>query len=562
MIWQLIKLEPMWKCIPMLAVFYAILGWFVADSSFFVNTLASIMIFVTVFMQPGFRRRYTVLEATLPIAGKTLFLSRVVPSLAFVWVPLLAAVVASVAGKGNRGLTENLAMIECGVAATVGLMWAHSVRAGMISPPKWIVIPIIAAGCFLPGLMGGGALPGSVGVIVTVLGGGALASVALFLKGWVQVPKSLQLAPAQPVSTRSGWRGAVLDSSGGAHRTLYAPWWAVFRALYFRRQKIAIWFLAIEGVLWFSVNSGTPLTDPLLGLLTIYPFALMLFAGYSSEWRWLLPLPISARKLLWLAWSATASAILVGVLAAAIAGYATSNPAAVRLGHARSMMSSSNVDEPGTLNVQVPGGYWRWARGGTAPVIEAPWGENYRPQTEQWLSLAFYNPYSVGRESSQRFLEWQFLRATEAAYGQPISLSQAGSLPRMKTIEQQAKARIVILAVALLYCLVQMCTVHLAGGKRLLYKRSGLRFLIVVAPPLLAIVFTVLLQASQGGDFSFDALVLNLTRVLPDNLWMLTLTASAAIAGLYWLAEKLWCETEFSQIEGPFRFREAPGAQS
>ncbi len=47
----------------------------------------------------------------------------------------------------------------------------------------------------------------------------------------------------------------------------------------------------------------------------------------------------------------------------------------------------------------------------------------------------------------------------------------------------------------------------------------------------------------------FDALVRNLASILPDNLWMIALIAVPPIAGLYWLAEKLFREMEFGQIE-------------
>ena len=53
----------------------------------------------------------------------------------------------------------------------------------------------------------------------------------------------------------------------------------------------------------------------------------------------------------------------------------------------------------------------------------------------------------------------------------------------------------------------------------------------------------------RGGSFPIEALVQHLARVLPDNLWMLTLMELAPTAGLYWLAEKLWRENEFRQSE-------------
>ncbi len=54
---------------------------------------------------------------------------------------------------------------------------------------------------------------------------------------------------------------------------------------------------------------------------------------------------------------------------------------------------------------------------------------------------------------------------------------------------------------------------------------------------------------SDGRNVLFDALVRNLGSVLPDNLWVIGLIAALPIAGLYWLAEKLFREMELGQIE-------------
>jgi hypothetical protein len=210
------------------------------------------------------------------------------------------------------------------------------------------------------------------------------------------------------------------------------------------------------------------------------------------------------------------------------------------------------------MNVQVPAGYWRWAGDGSAPAIEAPWGESYRPEVSTRWRLAFFNPYSVGRESSQRYLEWQFLRATQAVYGQAIPVSRIDDLARMKTILQQPRAQAIVAAAVPLYFLIQMCSLHLYGWKHLRYTRAGFRIWLAAAP-MLAAFLLVLAPFPRFGDGSFliETLLLRLAGLLADNLWMLALMTLAAMAGLYWVAEKLWREMEFGQIEIDVRTAQA-----
>jgi hypothetical protein len=266
--------------------------------------------------------------------------------------------------------------------------------------------------------------------------------------------------------------------------------------------------------------------------------------------RWLLPLPISARKLFWMASFQMAAGTLAGLLAGAvIVGFASSHKTAVKTTYERAEDGLfGDANKSGTLNVDVPGAYWRLATRGSAPMTEAPWGESYRPEMQKWVGLLFYNPYSVDRAASQRYLEWQFLRATEAVYGQPIPLSEAEALPQMKTIWRQPKARIVMFAIAIIFYLVQMCVANLAWSRRIRYLGTGFRFFLGSAPCLLAFASLFISPPVGSGIFLFDSPALHLARVLPDNLWILILIAIPPIAGLYWLAERLWGEMEFREM--------------
>jgi hypothetical protein len=536
MIWQRLRLDPVWRLIPIFAVIFSLMWWFAGynrDPSA-VRAMAwsiSGAIFFVWVLLPPLRQRYTLLDVTLPIAGRQLFLSRIAFMLAFVWLPLLAAVAAPLAVRGIRAWPASLAMFQSGALVTVCLMLVQTFRVQAINPPAWLTVPIGLAAFFLLPRIGKGVPPESVAVIVAVLGGCALASAALFLKAWAEVPKSFQLAPAQPVAER-------IERAGSA--TPASSWWPVFRALYFRPSQIGPWIFLAAIVAFLFKNIGWPFAG----------FGGMLL-GYPRDLRWLLPLPISPRRLLWLASFHNATAILAGLLAgAALFGFASSHKAGVKTTYDRAEDGLfGHANKSGTLNVDVPAEYWLWATSGSAPMIEAPWGESYHPEMQKWVGLWFYNPYSVDRAASQRYLEWQFLRATEAVYGQPVSLADAAALARMKTIQRQPRMQVIMIIIAALFYLVQMCVAHLAWGKRLGCTRTGLRGFLAATPFLLVFAsIWISPPVGSGGLFLFDSLALHLARVLPANLWALALIAVPPIALLYWLAEKLWGEMEFREM--------------
>jgi hypothetical protein len=271
------------------------------------------------------------------------------------------------------------------------------------------------------------------------------------------------------------------------------------------------------------------------------------YSQYRNGLPWLLHLPISPRKLAWVLWFPATAVVLLGLmLNAGMNGF---DLEALMLGR-DAVYNDASVQGIATRNVGVPAGYWRWARSGNAPEIEAPWGEQYRPETSGWRSFAIYNPYSVGQGNSQRFLDWQFERATQAVYRKAIPISQAAALSKMKPELKQARAQIIIDALVLLYLLIQMCALHLSNWKRLRHAGRGLR-LSIGAAPMVALYPVVLAPALNpaGQSYFLESTVLRLSSALPESLWVLGLIAFAAIAGLYWLADRLWVENEFGQIE-------------
>jgi hypothetical protein len=104
--------------------------------------------------------------------------------------------------------------------------------------------------------------------------------------------------------------------------------------------------------------------------------------------------------------------------------------------------------------------------------------------------------------------------------------------------------------------MIQICALQLYGWKRLRNKSFTLRIMLAGAPSLAGYaIFTAQLFLHWTGvtpldlDPLFDTLVRKLASVLPDNLWLIGLEAALPIAGLCWLAERLFREMELGQIE-------------
>jgi len=539
MIWQLVKRDPVWKMTPYFAAGSAVVwGFGSSDPSAALATISGVTAMMLCVSYRGFLQRYTLLQATLPIEGKDLFLSRIVSLMTFIWTPILAALAAT-AGRSNWSWTDRLTVVALGAMLTLGLMLIQSLRVRALEPPGWLTILVLVV-MVASGPVAGLLLPGSIALLIASLVGCALASAALFLKAWSEIPKSFQLAPANPIAVRA---------QRSAPEKHAAPWWPVFRALYFGSWRTGggafIMFVGLLSAVVFGWMA------PIMWVIFI-PAS---YFNYRNGLVWLAHLPISARKLFWLVWAPSTAAILLALtLDFAVGGLVRPREAAVTLRHGPSWGRQSSVDESGTPNVRVPAGFWRWARAGSVPGIEAPWGERARPETSERWGLALYSPYSVGRENSQRFLEWQLLRATQAVYGEPIPLARIEELPRMKSILEQPKAQIVAAALVLFYFLIQVCALNLSGWKRIRYRRPGLRFLVAMAPVLPAFVFLMgPFPYFGGGSFLIEWLVLHLTSALPASLWMLALMAMAPMAVLYWLAERLWRENEYGQVEAMWR---------
>jgi hypothetical protein len=176
----------------------------------------------------------------------------------------------------------------------------------------------------------------------------------------------------------------------------------------------------------------------------------------------------------------------------------------------------------GTPNVLVPAGFWRWAWGWKAPVIQSPWGEKTEPKTFIRLGFAFYNPYSVAPDNSARFLEWQFARATEAVCGRGIPVAHR---IRTRSIEMLAAA---------LFCLGTFYLMLWGRGRR----RGWV--LILWFSPLALFLLDFICTTGQVRDSATlsEVITLRLAAILPQNPVALLAVAALLLGGAYWAVEK------------------------
>lgn len=269
MIWQLMKRDAAWRWAPAAALIFAYLRLPVVHSGRWEVAGMLPLVMAMGVAAPSFMINGTPFEGTLPIPGRALWLSRVISVLAMCWMPVLAGSAVTFFTGGNASQ-----LIEAGAAFTVVILLVKCIRVRELSGPRWLKMVPFAAG------MGALAALGpldpvdrpSPGIVLAACG---LASGGLFLWGWSTVPKSFEIAPpgtgvpARPRATRA------------PSRFVWAPVW---RSIFGWQMWFSL-FLAFE---FLSIG----------GLYSVwYLGAVILLNGGRVRNRWLLPLPVSARKL-------------------------------------------------------------------------------------------------------------------------------------------------------------------------------------------------------------------------------------------------------------------------
>ena len=276
MIYQLMKRDPAWRRAPYFAIASAVL-WPLHSS---VSSILAFVLLSSVYMTGiilfRVHERCTLFTVALPIAGRQIYLARVLSLATFIWLPILAAAAVS--------WRDFVVLIEAGALASVAVLLIQSVRVREISAPPWVTIAAASSLLIIAFL----------GILVSakvVLASCASVGAILFLKAWAGVPKSFQVGPIEATSQRLEAPRPALPA---------AVWWPVFSALF-------TWqFLAFVPALFiFPMQQGAMFA-------TVWVAATL--QQSHPGLHWLLSLPVSRRKLL--------LSVLLPPLALLMAGYA------------------------------------------------------------------------------------------------------------------------------------------------------------------------------------------------------------------------------------------------
>ena len=439
--------------------------------------------------------RATLFEVALPIAGRQLFLSRVLSLLLMVWMPAFAGV-ARILARATvdwptvwntfdwaaiftlaiaLSLSAGLPQLACNLRLLF-VVWASTAAAGALA---WYSLPPAA-----------------------VLALFALTSVAVFLKAWLAVPESFQVAPVEVVDAPMPSRAAAAAPSGTA-----AParaWWPILRSA-----------LSWNRLLYFPLMALLGMTGNWFYFLSI--FVIQGTAQSRQRTRWLYALPLSYRALLLLAIVPTLATLLGGVAVGTTLDGVFQRGAAAR--------------------VNVPLEFWRRVPKGKVPAIQSPWGETAQPASISVMGFTFYNPYSVGIENSRRFREWQLERTAVA---------------EKAALTARPRLRILTLSAALLVSLFLVFVAEWTRWHRLHRLSVRRRILLgaVAAAPLVAAFalesFYMIQDAVSIGAALAHAVLLRVSDFLPDNLLLMMAAVAVPLAMMYWALEKQFARSELT----------------
>jgi hypothetical protein len=474
-------------------------------------------------------RRASLFEASLPIRGRQIFLARLLSMLALVWLPLLTWIVAVLV----RGRSEwsAYAMLVISAIVTLAIILPYSVRTGELRTPPvgLIALPVVALAvvCGLAIYV----LPPPLAVALF-----ALAIVGVFLKTWLAIPESFQTAPKEAGAAVSPSSPTTEPHTGPANAVGW--WWPILRSVFVPMSLLYFLLMAVVGAL------GA------MWLVYICILSSSVYAITRPRTRWMNSLPLSHRGLLLMGLVPTVVVVLGGLVLGTnihLPYQRGGKPIDYEAPTPRATIRFFN----NRTNVALE--YWRRSPDGRPSAIVAPWGESYPPDTLTVLGVTFHNPYSSGAGSSERFIEWQFERATTAVYGRPISLAEydADGAVRPPRVTRSPRMQILnggaILALVLLIAFLG----ELARWHRLSRTRPGRTIAMVVA---VAPMFFVIVDMFYGIRHetllitpATEAVLLHLSRILPAGLLPVIVAAAVPVIAMYALLEWQFGKSEMTE---------------
>ncbi len=498
MIWQLVKRDPAWrialKCVPVAAV----AGLALPREAM---GMFSWLVWMP-WLQCQPQRRATGFEAALPIRACDLFLARLLSFLASLWLPMATfAVVLLLAG---RPVADAVLVMELGAGGSMLVLLALSSRVREIAGSQWapaISLAIVCAAAwpawrFLP--------PAAVLALCAVLSAGLFGNI------WRQLPPAFEVLPAKCAPQGSSRRGGAAPA---------LVWWPVMRALFPPRVLFFLPMILVQ----------------LISGQWMYGTAMCMFPIFAalSHTSWVQGLPIRRGGLLAVVVLPCIGPLLLGTFLSSLV-------------EQRTPIQFVKIKDHNTSSLRPPMEFWHVAPQGRAPLIQAPWRESWQPETMRLGGITLYNPYSMGPDNSRRFFEWQYLRATEAVYGQAVAFTDRKRLESLRPFDRQA--RFVVLNLAACACWIMLLANLVLSALHWRVRRvfehgvSALTWIIVAQMACVILIEMAISKQGFGryGAVLVNTLLLRLSAALPASLPLTALAAAFPAVLLCWTAARLF----------------------
>ncbi len=242
--------------------------------------------------------------------------------------------------------------------------------------------------------------------------------------------------------------------------------------------------------------------------------------------RWLISLPVSHRQRLWLEIGPTVIPLCIGAVLGL--GIRQLDSAALNTVSSNGQQTKT-PDEWYGSPTRTSLVYWARAPKNTQPRITSPWGESVPADTLTLFGITRFNPYTTHKISSERFVDWQFQRASETVYGRGYSLSEYQTLPQSERpvlLSRQPRGQLYLLSVfatgiLLIFWLPTALQSHrLKDG--LDPELAASSVLLALVAPFLLVIWLEIVRDVDPVSVLGEALVLYCLRVFPAS-WPVTL---------------------------------------
>ena len=532
-------------------------GWQVAVAAALVVAKWPILGFtVTTMLLTHFARavpgRATIYDAALPIPARDLVMARMIARVMLAWIPLVTWVVMSqTQGVKLWSLSRTIELAEI---VTLALIVPYGVRSAALHLTAWQAYGQPLALLLVCSVLILNAIPASVGVVVF-----AIAIVTIPAWTMATMPAAFESAPRHrrlEMGPRVNARKAVDDMATAVDRDAAVvgqrtkwlgyvePQWAAWSPIL---RSVASWQVGMMFAFMVIFGATGSWLIPLYIFVPTSSFAL------RQRTHWLDALPMSHRKRLLV----RLVPLCIGSLGGVLIGREL--PYKYRPDRDMSATAPASLYDEGhyySSPTRVPLTYWsnfrhpeRVPRGramGWGVDIFAPWGERVAADTISILGTMYFNQFTTTKQSSDRFVAWQFANATKAVYGRSISREdyRDKNLPRPRPVTRAWRVQLLGAGLALALMFFILFTNEIAFSRTL----SRLRLVQKVALGGLLSILPITVVGGAALYYSgrrvnvmvmpmLDRALLAISRALPPNPILIVLVALLPVVAMYAILE-------------------------